>query len=286
MQILHNEYLKKYTTIKIGGYAENFYYPESPEELMELLNKISNEKYYIISGGSNILMNDKKEYKHVIHMKKVDTTIKGLGNGRYYVGASVSIQKLLKDINKEGYGGIEYLYSVPAYVGGAIAMNAGRGHKSGLAISDYLEEVYVFDSNKKQTLTKSQCNFKYRDSIFKHDSNLTILGAVFNFKQIDSSVDMRKERMNLVKEKQDYSSFNFGSVFRERNTIIMHLLKLIHPGYKRGIQFSGKTANWLLNKGEGTFDQAIKLINTAKSIHKVIGKKAVTEVIIWNDKEG
>lgn len=281
MQILNNESLKKYTTVKIGGTAKNLYIPESPDELVVLMNSLSTKEYYILSGGSNILMNDQKVFEHVIHMKDMDTTIKHLGDGKYYVGASVKIQKLLTTINKEGFGGIEYLYSVPAFVGGAIAMNAGRGHKSGLAISDYIEEVYICEDGIKKTLSKDQCDFKYRDSIFKRNSKLIVLGATFSFSKISNSTNFRKERMMLVKETQDFSGYNFGSVFRERSSVLMHLVKLFHPGYKNGMAFSNKTANWLVNQGEGTFSQAMLLINRVEKIHMLIGKKAITEVIIW-----
>ncbi|WP_318506979.1 FAD-binding protein [Bacillus sp. T3] len=282
MQILKNEHLKKYTSVKIGGYAKNLYFPESSDELVELLNNISNNKYYILSGGSNILMNDQKTYEHVISMKKMDTTIKHLGNGKFYVGASAKLQQLIDTINKEGYGGIEYLYSLPALVGGSIAMNAGRGQKSGLSISDYIEEVFIYDQGNKKVLSKEECDFKYRYSNFKGNKSI-ILGATFTFKKVDinNSTELKKQRMKLVKEEQDKSGYNFGSVFRERNTIIMHLFKLFHPGYKNGMAFSNMTANWLLNKGEGTYDQAITLIKLVERLHKIIGKKAIPEVIIW-----
>jgi UDP-N-acetylmuramate dehydrogenase len=141
--------------------------------------------------------------------------------------------------------------------------------------------VYVCAEGSKKTLHKNQCDFKYRDSIFKSNSNLIVLGAIFSFDKLSGSSDLRKERIMLVKETQDYSAYNFGSVFRVRNNVIMHLIKILHPGYKKGVSFSGKTANWLLNEGEGTYSQAILLINRVERTHKIIGKQAIPEVIIW-----
>ena len=60
-------------------------------------------------------------------MNKVNNDIISLGNGKYYIGASVRLQRIINTINKDGYGGIEYLMSVPAMLGGAIYMNAGQG---------------------------------------------------------------------------------------------------------------------------------------------------------------
>lgn len=282
MNIISNEPLKKYTSIKIGGIAKNFYMPESTDELIEIMYNLEKKRYHLISGGSNLLINDKKTFENVIHMKKVDQKIEDLGNGSYYVGASVPIQKLLVTINKAGYGGIEYLYSVPAYVGGAIAMNAGRGHTSGLAISDYVEEIYVLENSTRKVLKPEDCTFSYRDSIFKHQDNLIVIGVKFNFKKIDTSTNFRKERIQWVKDTQDTTGFNCGSLFREKNLYIMHLIKFIHPGYKGGVTYSKKTANWLINQGEGTYDQAVKLIKKAIFLHKLLGVKIKLEVIKWD----
>ncbi|WP_294354280.1 hypothetical protein [uncultured Clostridium sp.] len=50
MKILHNECLKKYTTIKIGGYAKKLFIPENLDDLINLINDIGNENYYIFGG--------------------------------------------------------------------------------------------------------------------------------------------------------------------------------------------------------------------------------------------
>lgn len=283
MDILNNECLKKYTTVKIGGYAKKLYFPENSDELIDLLKKISTDKYYILGGGSNILMDDQKTYEHVISMNKLDPSIQNLENGRYYVGASVRLQKLINTINKDSFGGIEYLYSVPALVGGAIVMNAGRGKNYGLCISDYIENVHILDHDSINILSKEECGFKYRNSVFK-DGKAIVLGATFSFDEVsvDESTRLKQERLALVKERQDNSGYNFGSVFNEKSAIIMQLIKLLHPGYKNGMAFSKKTANWLINNGEGTYEQAIKLINKVEMLHKIIGKKSVPEVRIWS----
>ena len=62
MEVICNESLKKYTTIKIGGIAKRLYIPESTDELIELINKLNSSKLYIISGGSNLLINDEKVF--------------------------------------------------------------------------------------------------------------------------------------------------------------------------------------------------------------------------------
>lgn len=282
MKVLHNESLKEYTTIRIGGIAKNFYIPESRNELISLLKILKDKKYYILGGGSNLLINDKKVFENVISVKSFDKSIKSLGYGIYYVGASVRIQKLIDTINSHGYGGIEYLYSVPGLVGGTIAMNAGRGKKYKSSISDYIIDVHAYIDGDIKILNKEECCFDYRNSIFKN-KNYVILGSTFKFEQIDieESTKRRFERLKLVKNKQDRSKYNFGTVFMQGDPRIMLLMKRIHPGYKNGVAFSRKTSNWLINYGEGTYEQAIKLIRRVQLLHKILGKKAIPEVIIW-----
>jgi UDP-N-acetylmuramate dehydrogenase len=283
MQILYNEDLRKYTTIKIGGVAKSLFIPESVDELVVLIKKIDRKDYYILGGGSNILINDSKIYNNIILVTKMDNTIISKGNGKFYVGASVRLKKLINTTNQKGFGGIEYLYSVPGLVGGAIVMNAGRGIKSGKSISDYIEDVKIYDRGFIKVLNNEDCGFKYRNSVFQ-DNKSIILGATFVFDKIEivKSTKAKEDRIMLCKKKQDNSGYNFGSVFKEYNKWIMWLFKLFHPGYKNGVFFSPKSINWIVNKGEGSYLQTITLINKVIRLHKLLKKRAIPEIMIWD----
>jgi UDP-N-acetylmuramate dehydrogenase len=272
--------LKKYTTIGIGGYAEHFYTPESREELMILVSNL--EKPYFIGGGSNLLINDTRSFSHVINLREFDCNIKHSGGGLYYVGASVRLQQLIQYINKEGYGGIEYLYSVPGLVGGAIYMNAGRGEKYRQSISDYVVEVIVLYEGEIIKLPKSECEFSYRNSKFKN-SNFIILGVYFSFQSIgmDISIKSREERIHYCKKAQDNSRPNIGTVFCEADRRIMRIVMKLNIGWSKGIQFSKKTTNWFLNNGQGKYKQAIRLIHMIKIFHIIFRKKLRIEISIW-----
>lgn len=283
MEIRENENLKKYTTVKIGGTASKFYIPETEAELINLVNELKDEKYYILGGGSNILMDDKKVFSHVIHMLKFNNAFEDLGGGRFYAGASVRLQKFITSINETGHGGIEYLFSVPGSLGGAILMNAGRGRKYNKCISDYIIKVDVLKDGKKVSMDKSECGFSYRNSVFK-GSDMIVLGAEFEFPKFDKEylAEERKKRMEFSKTRQDYSGSNFGTVFCKSNPKAMGIVKVLHPGYKNGVCFSKKTSNWILNKGNGNFEQALKVIKKAKRINRLFGTEAELEVIVWD----
>ena len=279
MKILHNEPLSKYTTIRIGGTAENLYFPQTTEELIEITQQFGLE--YIIGGGSNLLINDEKVFPNVICLTEFNKTIKKDENDVYTIGSGVRLQTLIQAINSDGFGGIEYLYSVPGLVGGAIVMNAGRGRNHGKTISDYVISVQVLKDNKVVSIEKEKCEFKHRSSIFKN-SDYIVLSVELKFPVQDRSESkkLRKERIQLCKDHQDNSCPNFGSVFKDSSGAIMKFVKKI--GLKRGkVRFSKKTMNWILKDRDGTFRDAVKAINAVKKMHRLIGKKAECEVIIW-----
>lgn len=279
MVIKHNEPLKAHTTFRMGGTAARMYIPETMEELKAILRQEPEAR--LIGGGSNLLINDKKIFQAVIDLGKFNDLIEDLGQGRYKVGASLRLQKLIQRINEDGYGGIEYLYSVPGLVGGAICMNAGRGRQFQQSISDYLQRVHILEKGESRWIEKEECGFTYRNSIFKN-SDCVILEAVFCFTEqsYEESYRLRKERMELVRRVQDPSKPNFGTVFMEADPVIMKGIRFM--GIKKGgVSFSKKTANWLLNNG-GTYQDTVFLLKLVKKLHAAAGKKCCQEVICWD----
>ena len=281
--ITYNADLSKMTTMKIGGTASVLYSPESVAELQDVLKKIGDEDYYIISGGSNLLINDKKTFPHVISMRNMNTEIKAIGNGLFYLGASVRIQTAIKEMNKQGYGGLEQFYSIPALIGGMVFMNAGVGKKKNDAIGDYVVSVDVIDRGKVTTLMRDECQFAYRKSIFQNNPRMIIIGATIQSEEIkaDEAENRIKNRMNYVQKTQDHSGANFGTLCSNADTRLVALARFLHKGNTEGVHFSLKRPNCLINSGKGTFDQAMYLIRSVKRIHKIFHKPCELEVRIW-----
>lgn len=279
MKVENNVELKKYVTFRMGGIAEVFYTPETEEELLELAREELTQ--YCIGGGSNLLINDTRHFENVVNLREFSNYISKNDEGYYEVGASVRLQKLINTINEDGHGGIEYLYSVPGLVGGAVVMNAGRGKQYNQAISDYIIAVKVFHDGKIEWMEKEACHFSYRDSVFKSNKWI-VLAVKFFFPETPKMVaeKLRKERIQLCKEKQDNSAPNFGTVFCKADIHTMRMFQNKILGKCGKIRYSVKTGNWMLNQG-GTFENAMKLINRVKFVHKLMGKECREEVIIW-----
>lgn len=281
MEIKEEQRLSEYTTFKMGGKVKRVYFPECLEDLEEIENTDEKAFKYIIGGGSNLLINDDREFHSAVCTKRLNSTIKYEGMDKYYIGASVSCQKAIDTIAEREHGGMEYLYSVPGTIGGAIYMNAGRGKVYEKSISDYILDVDYYKDGKLHTMEAKECNFDYRMSVFQKMNNIVIFGARFQFPHM-KNIDIKKnikERLELCRKNQDTSAPNMGSVFSEYDVDIMKMVRGANKN--RGIVYSEKTMNWLLNKG-GTFEEAISEIEKAQSIHMLHNKKCSLEIKIWD----
>lgn len=281
MKVLENVSLSNYTTLKIGGECKKLFFPKTESAIVELISKYP--KAPILGGGSNLLINDTHSFDMAICMKDYMAEIIEIKNNIAYVGAGVRLQKLIKYINNNGYGGIEYLWSVPGLVGGAIYMNAGRGRGANKQISDYLVSVEVLEDGQVKTYTKDECEFGYRTSVFQK-KNCIILSAIFSFDRISPEEGKRLQmaRVQLCKQFQDNKYPNAGTTFCESDPRIMNIFqKISSKKATKGVHFSFKTSNWLQNRGEGTYNEAVKLINRVKFLHKILGKPCKLEYKVW-----
>lgn len=286
MKIENNVELSRYTTFRMGGNVKLLYSPEELDDLKLLYRE--GKLHHIIGGGSNLLINDSIIYDTAVSLRNLNNEFQIISekeNGIFYIGSSVRLQTAIKKINTLGYGGIEYLYSVPGLIGGAIFMNAGRGKEHNQSISDYIVSVDYFHEGKLKQLDNSECDFRHRYSIFQSLDNCIIMGARFRFPKTAEEVTKQRveDRLELCRNLQDNSKPNFGTVFCIADHRIMKIIKLLSKNRGKGIQFSAKTENWMLHGKNGTFQNAITLIHRVEIMHKLVGKQCKLEVKIWYD---
>lgn len=281
MIIKENLDVTKYNTLRLKSEARILYIPESMEELNSLVKNLNraNERYLILSGGSNIIMN-KRIKEPIIFMRGLNTVIEYCKKDKYIkCGASVTLQQLIIFLKNNNLGGIEYLYSVPGLLGGAVYMNAGRGRQYLESISDYIEYVEYIDNGEVYRIEKSMCKFGYRESVFQ-GKKWVITNIIFRFPEQESCITEAKirDRLTHSNNKLDYEYPSCGSVFKFCYFPILRLLKGFKIG---GGRYSFKTINWISNTGNATYGQIISLIRISRIIHRVFLKKCKCEVIVW-----
>ncbi len=266
MVTLNEERLSDHTTLKIGGPAQRFYLPETREELIQTVRSCAAERvpYFILGCGSNVLFPDRGVKGAVIKNTESCREISRSGNF-VSAGASVRLKDLVDFCVKNDLYGMEYLYPVPATVGGAVFMNAGRGEVQGLSISDHITGVEVFDGRKVNILSKEQCGFRYRYSVFHGKKKWVILSAVFKLPDQPSEKGLCEieKRMAFVQKKQDLEYPTAGTVFKKYFKDLPEL-----KGYRIGnAQFSAKAPGWIINRDGATYSDVLRLIRYARFCH-------------------
>lgn len=290
MIIQNDVHIGAKTTMKIGGYAEQFYIPESEEELTDITQEIYDKdgRVYILSGGSNLLINDRR-FEQVVYMHDACPEMRDLGEGRFYIGASNRIQKVISFVNDAGYGGFEELVGLPAFFGGIIYMNAGIGgaRNSLFTIGEFVENVRFWDFAEKKLveIPKEQCGFGHRASVFQQRPGV-ILGAVIQCpkRDLEETKSRKEARLRRCKEMFEYGKGCFGTCFMKANGKILKLVSAWDRVCKLGkgrVTFGKANKNWLVNQGGGTFKDALRIINACKRAHRLAGREAVCEVVIW-----
>ncbi len=198
----------KHTTFKIGGPARYFIFIESSKVLLELLKFLENNNldYFILGGGSNMLVDD-NEYEGVV-IKYLDKkyNIEGEENppalrsgGRrniVNIGAGINTVEVANNTIKDKLTGFEWGVGIPGTIGGAIRGNAGA---TGSEMKDNILDVEIFRDGEVLTLTNKEINFGYRDSIFKHNKDI-ILSARLILDKIDinNSKEINKGRLKAL----------------------------------------------------------------------------------------
>src|SRR3990167_10664635 len=164
--IEENKSLKQLNTFGIDVNARYFATVRTVLELQSLLAEF--ESPLILGGGSNILFT-KNVAGLVIHncisgIEKIDEN-----NDHVFlkIGAGENWHQLVLYCIENNYAGIENLSLIPGTVGAAPIQNIGA---YGVELKETLFEVHTIsvDDQKNYVFKNADCDFGYRDSIFKH----------------------------------------------------------------------------------------------------------------------
>ncbi len=265
--VLENIDLKKYNTYGIGGIAKYMVFPSSEEKLVKLLDYIKNEKmsWYILGGGSNVLLPDEDYNGVIINLKELNNYEfdKDIINAE----SGISLGKLVNVMLDAGYTNLSSLMGIPGLLGGAIIGNAGA---YGTSIFDYIISVKFIDEDGNiKELNKEEIKYDYRWTEFK-EKKVIVLSA--KIKCINGPVAEAKEKIkeNLEKRRksQPLEYKNAGSVFRNPPSHAAGYL-IEHSGLKGitvgGAMVSEKHANFIINFNNATSRDIIKLVELIKS---------------------
>ena len=162
--------LKPYNTFGIPVNARYFAEIVNEGDLVQLLNSdfIGEQKLLILGGGSNILFTE--DFNGLV-IKVSIPGIKSIEDGNDVVvtsGAGVVWNDLVQYCVQRGFGGIENLSLIPGTVGASPIQNIGA---YGVELKDVFESCVAYEiaTAKTKVFTYKDCQFGYRDSIFKNE---------------------------------------------------------------------------------------------------------------------
>ena len=245
----------KYSSIKIGPILD-----------VPLLDECDDytQDYYLIGSCNNIFIGNNPP-KLMMLSKKYDY-IK-IENNTLKIGAATPSGKISSFCKKHNVANFEFVSHLPGKLGGLVYMNAG------------LKEYEVFNNlisilTCKGIKQKNEIDYGYRFT----DINYPILEATF---ELSYGYDLNKVEMFKKMRSNQPSTPSAGSCFKNPDADYAgRLIEAVGLKGKRvgDMEFSTIHANFLVNHGSGTFDDAIELIQEVQ-------KRVYKEFDIWLECE-
>ncbi len=169
MNIQQNFSLKHLNTFRVDCNASYFAEIDSMTDLQELIQSgfFKNKKFLILGGGSNVLFT--KDFNGLIvhpNFKGIQIEEENKDSVILKIGAAEIWEDLVDFTVKKGWWGIENLAAIPGNVGAAPVQNIGA---YGVELKDVFISLTAVDlkNGTEQVFRKEDCNFAYRDSVFK-----------------------------------------------------------------------------------------------------------------------
>lgn len=167
MEIKSNYPLKSHNTFGIAANAKEFVAVDTVAGIAEVLKENQGKKLFILGGGSNMLLTQDIDAL-VIHTNLKGKEVVWEDNDTVHVKAMAgeNWHEFVLYCIDHGYGGIENLSLIPGNVGTTPIQNIGA---YGTEIKDTMVSCEAIDRETQQlvTFTNKDCEFAYRESVFK-----------------------------------------------------------------------------------------------------------------------
>ena len=268
-----NEFLSRFTSARVGGPAEMFLTVNTAEDLHHAVELAYSQKipYFILGGGSNILVADKGINGLVIHNRARSVSFRHTGvNVVCTAESGMNLSSLSRQCIAKGLGGLEWAVGVPGTIGGAVVGNAGAhgGDINGVLLSASIWEpgrgVRVYSNEEMQ--------YDYRDSILKREQHKArtrrvVLSADLQLEPESVEVlTARADAFTTRRKQTQPGGASMGSMFKNpENYYAGYLIETAGlKGFQVGnAQISEQHANFFVSDGDTTAEDIRSLIAEA-----------------------
>jgi UDP-N-acetylmuramate dehydrogenase len=216
--------LSELTTIHVGGKPERIHVANSRDELIASAKDVwsRTDNWLVLGGGSNLVAADELSGLEVILVRNLGVEYKG--QGRVRVQAGENWNDFVIHTAKQGLAGVESLAGIPGTVGAAPIQNIGA-YGQELSLTLHSLEFLDFKTGETQIMSKTDCGFGYRDSIFKQGKQGLITWVEFQFftdlpaahselleSRVEEVLALRASK-GMVLNDHDHDTWSCGSFF-------------------------------------------------------------------------
>lgn len=264
IDLKQGEPMCRHTTFQIGGPVAVMAFPNSPEQVGEIL-KIA-RRYEITSmilgAGSNILAPDEGLDTVVIELRTAMNRVEERSKGEFEAQAGAAMARLATFAMERGYTGLEFAHGIPGTVGGGVYMNAGA---YGGEMCQVVTGVTAMDrEGNLLDIPADKLDLSYRHSRFMNE-DLVILSVRVKLEKGDREEIRAKmaELMTRRRTSQPLELPSAGSTFKRPAT--GYAAAMIEAAGLKGLrvgdaQVSEKHAGFVVNRGRATCKDVLRLM--------------------------
>jgi UDP-N-acetylmuramate dehydrogenase len=277
--------LSQYTRFGIGGPADLFVDTRDPESFIRAtqIARASGLDTVVIGGGTNLIVAD-EGFRGVV-LRLSHDSISAVRETVSFEGGA-SLQAVVDFTVAAGLKGLETMTGIPGSAGAAVYGNAGAyGH----SIAERISRVSFFDGAGIREFSNAQCEFHYRESVFKRHKDWIIFSAELAMERGDAAeLAQTAARILAIRNKKYPPTMKCaGSIFK--NFLLAELparvAALIPPNViiegkvpsawfleqvdakgmrAGGIHVADYHANLIYNAGDGTACELVSIIAELK----------------------
>jgi UDP-N-acetylmuramate dehydrogenase len=151
----------------VKAFATSLITLQTKDQLATLPQRLKQSPYLILGGGSNLLLKSNFDGVVVLNqLRGVDVSAQPDGTAIITCGAGENWASFVDDQVASGWNGLENLSLIPGCVGASPIQNIGA---YGVEVCDRISHLEAFNlhSAEFKIFSKEDCQFAYRDSIFK-----------------------------------------------------------------------------------------------------------------------
>jgi len=237
--------LAPYTRIGIGGPADVYAETDTIESFVAALAAAREigMATMVIGGGTNLIVSD-DGFRGLVLRYRGDSLLQG--NRRVVAQAGATLQELVDFSIAHGLAGVETLAGIPGSVGAAVYGNAGAyGH----AIAERVAQVEFYDGQCVRVIGNAECEFRYRESIFKNRKDWIIFSVQLLLEEGDGALlrQSADEIMRVRNQKFPVTMKCAGSIFK--NLLVAELPAGVAAQVPAAVVREGKIpAAWFLEQ--------------------------------------